>query len=101
MFASGLREMATLRGPGSRADVLASDAARAQRGVPERWHDHEIGIRPNEVKRFVHPEVGLLELHCQRLVDPDHGHTLLVYTAAAGSESADGLQLLSVIAAPS
>jgi hypothetical protein len=26
------------------------------------WADHEIGIRPREVKRFVHPEVGALEL---------------------------------------
>lgn len=49
---------------------------------------------------FVHPEVGPLELHCQRLVHPDHGRTLLVCTAAAGSESAERLRLLSVIAVP-
>jgi hypothetical protein len=54
-------------------------------------------VRPQEVKRFRHPEVGVLELGCQSLVDPDHGHRLLVYTAAPGSESAERLRLLAVI----
>jgi len=49
------------------------------------------------VKRFVHPEVGRLELNCQTLLDPDQSHLLLVYTAAPGSESYAKLQLLSVI----
>lgn len=48
-------------------------------------------------KRFGHPRVGLLELHCQTLVDPDQSQTLLVFTAAPGSESHDKLRLLSVI----
>ncbi|MFC8828877.1 helix-turn-helix transcriptional regulator [Streptomyces sp. NPDC057137] len=48
-------------------------------------------------KRFGHPRLGLLELHCQTLVDPDQSQTLLVFTAAPGSESHDKLQLLSVI----
>jgi hypothetical protein len=28
-----------------------------------------------------HPEVGLLTLHCQVLLDPDQSQSLLVYTA--------------------
>ena len=47
----------------------------------------------------MHPEVGELELHCQQLVDPGHAHSLLVYTAVPGSESAEKLRLLSVIGA--
>jgi len=39
------------------------------------------------------------ELSCQRLLDPDEGHSLLVYTATPGSESHEKLQLLSVIGA--
>jgi hypothetical protein len=61
------------------------------------WNDHEIGIRPNAVKRFIHPELGALELNCQTLLDPEQAHLLLVYTAVPGSESHDKLQLLSVI----
>lgn len=98
LWVSGLREVATRRGPGSRAahlvDLLADDAE-----FGELWAGHEIGLRPNELKRFVHPEVGALELHCQTLHDPAQSHALLVYTARPGSESADKLRLLSVIGA--
>lgn len=61
------------------------------------WNEHEIGIHYNGVKRYVHPEVGALELTCQILLDPEQSHNLLVYTAVPGSESHEKLQLLSVI----
>ncbi len=61
------------------------------------WNDHEIGLRPREVKRFNHPELGIMELSCQTLLDPDQSHLLLVYTAVPGSESHEKLQLLSVM----
>jgi transcriptional regulator with XRE-family HTH domain len=99
MYASGLRALVTLRGPGSRAAYLAAlllDGCEEFRRV---WDDHEIGIRPHDVKRFVHPEVGALRLNCQRLVDPDQAHSLMVYTATPGSESHEKLQVLSVIGA--
>ncbi|MER5688404.1 helix-turn-helix transcriptional regulator [Streptomyces sp. NPDC002205] len=48
-------------------------------------------------KRFRHPQVGMLELHCQTLVDPDQSQRLLVYTAVPGTESHTSLQLLSVL----
>ena len=97
MYASGLREIATLRGPDSRAAYLADLLLTESEEFRRVWEDHEIGIRPKEVKHFVHPEVGALELTCQRLVDPDQAHSLLVYTAVPGSESHDKLTLLSVI----
>ena len=97
MFASGLREVATLRGPGSRAahfvDLLLAGSAEFRKV----WDGHEVGLRPQEVKHFRHPELGALELTCQSLLDPDQGHWLLVYTAIPGSESHEKLQLLSVI----
>ncbi|AWS47898.1 helix-turn-helix transcriptional regulator [Streptosporangium sp. 'caverna'] len=97
VFASGLRKMVTLRGPGSRAARLQSlllDRSEEFRAV---WNEHEVGIRYNEVKRFMHPELGVLELTCQALLDPDQSHFLMVYTAVPGSESYEKLQLLSVI----
>jgi transcriptional regulator with XRE-family HTH domain len=97
MYASGLREIATLRGPDSRAAHLADLLLTQSEEFRRVWNDHEIGIRPHEVKHFIHPEVGALELTCQRLVDPDQAHLLLVYTAIPGSESHDKLNLLSVI----
>ncbi|QKW42900.1 helix-turn-helix transcriptional regulator [Streptomyces microflavus] len=97
MFASGLRELATLRGAGSRAAHCAELLLDRSEEFRRLWDRHEVGIRPHEVKRFLHPEVGVLELNCQRLLDPDQSHSLLVYTAAPGSESYERLQLLSVI----
>ncbi|WP_150254162.1 helix-turn-helix transcriptional regulator [Nocardiopsis deserti] len=99
MYASGLRELVTLRGPGSRAAYLADLLLGQSEEFRRVWEDHEIGVRPHHVKHFVHPEVGPLELNCQRLVDPGQAHSLLVYTAVPGSESHDRLHLLSVIGA--
>lgn len=99
MFASGLREIATLRGPDSRAARYADLLLAQSEEFRDVWNDHEVGIRPHEVKRFVHPEVGALELNCQTLLDPHQSHHLLVYTATPGSESHEKLQLLSVIGA--
>lgn len=99
LFASGLREIATRRGPGSRAAVYAELLLGRSTEFRELWDRHEVGVRPDAVKRFRHPEVGLLELNCQSLLDPDQSHRLLVYTADPGSESYEKLQLLAVIGA--
>jgi hypothetical protein len=101
MFASGLREVVTLRGPDSRAAHYADLLLARSEEFRDVWNAHEVGVRPNEVKRFVHPEVGALELNCQTLLDPQQSHRLLVYTATPGSESHEKLRLLSVIGAQS
>ncbi|WP_217166193.1 helix-turn-helix transcriptional regulator [Streptomyces sp. AC512_CC834] len=97
VFTSGLRQIATVRGPGSRAAHYADFLLERSEEFRTLWDTHEVGVRPSHVKHFRHPEVGPLELHCQTLVDPDQSHLLLVYTATPGSESHDRLRLLSVI----
>lgn len=97
MFTSGLRELATLRGPGSRATHLAELLLSENEEFRSTWVRHEVGIRPQEVKHFIHPELGALELSCQVLLDPTQSHTLLVYTASPGSQSYEKLQFLSAI----
>jgi transcriptional regulator with XRE-family HTH domain len=97
LYASGLREILALRGPGSRAAELTDLLLDRSDEFRRVWAEHEVGIRPHDVKHFVHPEIGALELHCQRLLDPGRSHWLLVYTAAPGTESYEKLQLLSVI----
>lgn len=101
MYVSGLRGVLALRGPGSAAARFAELLAAQSEEFRVLWDQHEVGIRPREVKRYRHPDVGSLELNCQILLDPDQSHTLLVYTAAPGSESYEKLQVLSVIGAPS
>lgn len=99
MYASGLREITALRGPRSRAAELAELLLARSDEFRTLWAEHEVGLRPHETKHFVHPEVGALELHCQRLVDPAQAQPLMVYTAVPGSESYEKLSLLSVIGA--
>lgn len=98
MFASGLRGVATLRGPRSRAAHLAELLLARSEEFAALWQTHEIGVRPQEVKHFLHPDLGTLDLACQTLTDPVQGHSLLVYTAEMGSESHEKLQLLPVLA---
>ncbi|GAA3295311.1 MULTISPECIES: helix-turn-helix transcriptional regulator [Dactylosporangium] len=100
VFASGLRAVVTLRGPDSWAAHLHRLLMAGSAEFRAVWDEHEIGVGYSHTKRFIHPEVGLLEVACQALQDPDQAHSLLVYTAVPGSESHEKLQLLSVIAAP-
>jgi transcriptional regulator with XRE-family HTH domain len=97
MFVSGLHEIVARRGNDSRAAAFVATLKTQSAEFVRLWSEHQIGLRPSAVKRFQHPQVGVLELHCQSLVDPDQSHLLLVYTAVPGSESYDKLQLLSVI----
>lgn len=62
------------------------------------WERHEIASADGKLKRFVHPLVGGLTLHCQILIS-EHNITerLVVFTAAPGSEDAQRLELLSVL----
>lgn len=95
MFAASLRSVVALRGPASPAAHLAGLTAARSEEFRRVWDTHEVGVRPHDVKRLVHPELGVLELHCQRLLDPQQSHSLLVFTAVPGSETHEKLRLLS------
>lgn len=99
MYAAGLRGIAAVRGPDSRASELARDLIERSEEFATLWADHEIGLEPDDVKRYQHPEVGRLDLNCQVLLDPHQSHRLLVYTADPGTESYEKLQMLTVIGA--
>lgn len=100
LFTSQARAMVTRRGPGSRAEAMATALRTASDEFATLWERHEIGVRPRGTKSFLHPEVGRLDLTCQTLLDPEDGHSLLVYTAIPGTESHERLQLLDVLASP-
>jgi hypothetical protein len=68
-----------------------------RRGICDRAREYPVAGPYCGPKRLQHPEVGLLELHCQRLVDPDQSRLLVVYTASPGSESYERMRLLSVV----
>ncbi|WP_255362198.1 MmyB family transcriptional regulator [Blastococcus aurantiacus] len=101
MYVAGLRSIVTLRGPGSRAAQLTDLLLERSDEFRTLWGAHEVGVHPDEVKRYQHPEVGRMELNCQTLIDPHQAHHLMVYTALPGTESHDRLEMLAVIGAQS
>jgi transcriptional regulator with XRE-family HTH domain len=53
VYVAGLREVVTLRGPGSRAHQLADLLLGENDEFRALWHAHEAGIRPTETKLFL------------------------------------------------
>ena len=96
-FTAHLRHVAARRGPRSPAAQIARHLRDMNAEFGIIWDDHEIGLDYSEPKRFTHPEVGRLDLHCQTLLDPSTDHTLLIFTATPGTPSHDTLDLLAVI----
>ncbi|GGT97969.1 helix-turn-helix transcriptional regulator [Actinomadura citrea] len=66
----------------------------------KRWADHNVRHHRAGVKRLHHPAVGDLELHFEAMtLTSDPALTLLIYTAAPDTPSADNLRLLATWAA--
>lgn len=97
VYAAGLRRMVTLRGRGSRAAHLAELLLPRSAEFRALWAEHEIGAHFDNVKRYVHPQLGHLTLTCQTLLDPEQSHHLLVFTATPGTEDHEKLRLLSAV----
>ena len=65
-----------------------------------RWAAHNVRFHRNGHKRLHHPVVGTLDLDFEAMEFPAHpGLTLLTYTAAAGTPTADSLKMLASWAA--
>jgi transcriptional regulator with XRE-family HTH domain len=97
VFTAALRDALARDGKGAQTERIVQALLAISPEFAEVWREHEIGLAHRDVKRIQHPQLGVLELYCQTLHDPDQSQTLLVYTAVPGSESYEKLQLLSVI----
>ncbi|MFI5711303.1 helix-turn-helix transcriptional regulator [Kribbella sp. NPDC051620] len=97
VLAAMLRSVHAVDGDKSRAGSLVRALLDGSEEFRRLWEEHEIGVRHVGVKRFLHPAVGELELHCQLLDDLEQQQLLLVFTAKPGSVSAERLELLSVL----
>ena len=96
VYVSILRAVAAAQGPGSPAARLVAELRHGEE-FAELWKRQEVGLRWSNAKRFVHPEVGRIDLFCQTLLDPDQGQSLLIFTATPGTADHDRLALLTVL----
>jgi transcriptional regulator with XRE-family HTH domain len=84
-------------GKGSRAAAIVDALLDTSPRFAAIWREHPVMGPYCAPKRIQHPELGVLELHCQILVDPDQSQMLEVFTAVPGSESYEKLQLLPAV----
>ncbi|MEV6311565.1 helix-turn-helix transcriptional regulator [Streptomyces sp. NPDC051840] len=98
-FTAELRASYSRQGAGGRAEDLAGLLQDRSEEFAELWSTHEIGVPRVDPKRVRHPELGVLNLQCQVLLDPEQYQALLVYTAIPGSEDDDKLRMLPVLGA--
>lgn len=95
-LAADLQRVYTRDGERSRAGEIVRALSARSAEFADLWREHPVAGPSCARKRFRHPEAGLLELHCQILVDPDQTQSLLVYTATPGSEAADRLSSIGL-----
>ena len=76
--------------------LIAALLARSPR-FATHWERHEVERRPDEHKAIQHPELGLLQLDCDRLHLDEDDQTMIVYSAEPGTPSAEALDLLRVV----
>ncbi|RMI12870.1 helix-turn-helix transcriptional regulator [Cellulomonas triticagri] len=96
-FVADARAVYGLRGRGSRAAAVVDALLAASPEFAGLWEQHEIASTSSMEKRLVHPEVGVIEVQCQILRDPEQAQQLMVLTATPGTESHDKLRLLAVL----
>ncbi|MBF4998057.1 helix-turn-helix domain-containing protein [Nocardia sp. BSTN01] len=92
-----LRAAITRDGPGSPAADLVDCLRGTNEEFTRLWELHEVGLGWSDTKRFVHPELGRLDLYCQLLLEPDQGQSLLIFTATPGTEDHEKLAMLKVL----
>ncbi|MGN9821445.1 helix-turn-helix transcriptional regulator [Streptomyces sp. SD11] len=97
VFAAEIRDAYTAD-PTGRAGEIVAALLEASPEFTEIWRLHEVGVtHHHDLKRYLHPELGELELYSEMLVDPEQCQQLLVFTAIPGSPSHQKLQLLSAV----
>lgn len=95
--AAALRSALTAGGSDQRAATIVRELRRLSPDFVHVWDKHEVVVRFDDHKTIVHPELGHIEVDCQHLFTENQAQTLLVLTAAPGTDGYEKLQLLSVV----
>ena len=75
------------------ADLVA-ELSRLSPEFGELWADHEGAVRRRMCKRFVHPQLGPIEIDCQVLLIPDRDQRRVMYATESRSPLYDAMRRL-------
>ncbi|MBY8858457.1 helix-turn-helix transcriptional regulator [Nocardia sp. CA2R105] len=96
--------VADLRAAAARRDAKDTEARSMIGALLDRsaefatlWAAHDVAFRRDDRKRLNHPTLGLIQVNCLNLFSEDGRQRLLWFTPAVGTDSADLLDLLTVI----
>ncbi|GJG89373.1 transcriptional regulator [Gemmatimonadetes bacterium T265] len=95
IMVADLRLSYSRAGPGSRAAALVQALLARSPEFATLWTRHEVARVPSGRKRIYNPQVGVVEIDCRVLFEPDQAHALLVYTTDPGSEAERQLAVLA------
>jgi transcriptional regulator with XRE-family HTH domain len=96
-YVAGLRIALARHPDDERALAIVAGLHAASPEFTALWDEHDVGAQIGDAKRIAHPQVGPIEVQCQRLAAESEAQILLVYTVTPGTEDAEKLRLLSVI----
>ena len=96
--------VADLRAAAARRDAKDTEARSMIGALLDRsaefatlWAAHDVAFRRDDRKRLNHPTLGLIQVNCLNLFSEDGRQRLLWFTPAVGTDSADLLDLLTVV----
>jgi transcriptional regulator with XRE-family HTH domain len=95
--AAALRAATSAHGDDERTRSMVSELLERSEEFAELWSRHHVRPHPEDHKTLVHPELGEIEVDCQKLFTDNRAQALLVMTATPGTEDAEKLRLLSVL----
>ncbi|MEV8376037.1 helix-turn-helix transcriptional regulator [Kribbella sp. NPDC056861] len=93
----GLRAAMTRYPTDPAVTSLVEDLREGSAEFTRRWERHDVQASPMLTKTFQHPVVGEITVDCDALTLTDRDQHLVLYTAPAGSPSAEALALLNVL----
>jgi hypothetical protein len=82
------------------AEELVAHLLHESQEFAQLWVQHEVANRAGAIKRFVHPQVGILTLTYDTLTADNDTQHLVVFTAPPGSADAARLEQLAVLCTP-
>ncbi|GAA1284004.1 MULTISPECIES: helix-turn-helix transcriptional regulator [Brachybacterium] len=94
---SDLRAASARRGGDAEVSALVHALQERSAEFSRLWALHDVTQRQSDLKVFLHPEVGAIELRCEVLLTPDEDVSMHAFFPLEGTDAAEKLELLGVI----